>query len=47
MKKDLNRYIGKRLDERHEIKDLIGIGGMADVYRAFDLVEKKKSQLRY
>lgn len=38
----MNRYIGKRLDERYEIKDLIGIGGMADVYRAFDLVEKKE-----
>ena len=30
-------YIGKKLDDRYEITELIGTGGMADVYRAQDL----------
>ena len=36
---DLN--IGKKLDNRYEITDLIGVGGMADVYKAIDLMENK------
>ncbi len=33
----MNQYIGKRLDGRYEISELIGIGGMADVYLANDI----------
>ena len=36
-----DRFIGKRLDGRYEIHDLIGIGGMAYVYRAYDRVEDR------
>ena len=32
----MDKYIGKRLDGRYEIKELIGVGGMAYVYRAVD-----------
>ena len=37
----MDKFIGKRLDGRYEFQELIGIGGMANVYRAFDVVEKK------
>ncbi len=39
---NLNKYLGKRLDDRYEIRELIGIGGMADVYKAYDLAENKE-----
>ena len=42
MEKDRNdKNIGKKLDGRYEITELIGEGGMADVYRATDVVDKK------
>ncbi len=37
----MDKYVGKRLDKRYEIKELIGVGGMAVVYRAFDILEKR------
>ncbi len=33
----MNDSIGKKLDGRYEIEELIGVGGMANVYRAKDL----------
>lgn len=33
--------IGKKLDGRYELTELIGIGGMADVYKAVDIMEDR------
>lgn len=37
----MDKYIGKRLDGRYEIHELIGMGGMAYVYRAYDKIENR------
>ncbi len=42
----MDKFIGKRLDGRYEFKELIGIGGMANVYRAFDIVEQKEVAIK-
>lgn len=36
----MDKLIGRRLDGRYEFIELIGIGGMANVYKAFDNVKK-------
>ncbi len=37
----MDRFIGMKLDGRYEIIELIGVGGMADVYRAKDIMENR------
>ena len=37
----MENYVGKRLDGRYEIRDVIGVGGMAVVYKAYDNVENR------
>jgi len=37
----MDKYIGKKLDGRYEIKELIGVGGMANVYMAYDTIEER------
>ena len=37
----MENYVGKRLDGRYELKEIIGIGGMAVVYKAYDNVEDR------
>jgi serine/threonine protein kinase len=38
----LDKYLGKRLDGRYEIHELIGVGGMANVYRCTDTVDDRE-----
>ena len=37
----MDRYVGKRLDGRYEIREIIGVGGMAVVYKAYDTIESR------
>ena len=37
----MDSNIGRKLDDRYEITELIGVGGMADVYKATDVMENK------
>ncbi|MEG0017555.1 MAG: Stk1 family PASTA domain-containing Ser/Thr kinase [Hydrogenoanaerobacterium sp.] len=37
----MDKYIGKKLDGRYEIQELVGVGGMANVYKALDVAEDR------
>lgn len=38
---DKNQFIGIRLDGRYELTELVGEGGMANVYRAIDVLDNR------
>ena len=42
----MDKYIGKRLDARYEVNELIGVGGMSLVYRAYDVIEAKNVAIK-
>lgn len=42
----MDKYIGKRLDARYEVNELIGVGGMSLVYKAYDVIEAKNVAIK-
>ena len=37
----MDRFIGKRIDGRYEVNELVGIGGMASVYKDYDIIDDR------
>ncbi len=37
----MDKYIGKMLEGRYEIRELVGVGGMANVYKGYDLEKNR------
>lgn len=37
----MDKYLGKRLDGRYELQEIVGVGGMAVVYKAYDNLENR------
>ena len=42
----MDNYVGKRLDGRYEIQEIVGVGGMSVVYKAYDNVDDRVEDLR-
>lgn len=42
----IDKYTGKKLDGRYEIQELIGVGGMANVYRCYDTVDDREVAIK-
>ena len=38
---DKDKYIGKKLEGRYEIQELTGMGGMSNVYKAYDSIDAR------
>lgn len=42
----MDKYTGKKLDGRYEIHEMIGVGGMAMVYRAHDVIDDREVAIK-
>lgn len=42
----IDKYTGKKLDGRYEIHELIGVGGMANVYRCYDTIVDREVAIK-
>ncbi len=42
----MDKYVGKKLDGRYDIRELIGIGGMANVYRCYDTMDDREVAIK-
>lgn len=42
----MDKYTGKKLDGRYEIHELIGVGGMANVYRCYDTIDEREVAIK-
>ena len=46
MERQEEKYLGKKLEGRYEIKKLVGMGGMANVYKAFDTIDGREVSVK-
>lgn len=42
----MDKYTGKKLDGRYEIRELIGVGGMAYVYHCYDAIDAREVAIK-
>lgn len=42
----MDKYTGKKLDGRYEIRELIGVGGMAYVYHCYDTIDDREVAIK-